>query len=97
VPWGLSKHACPGQMHRTADPSCCGADSVAAGDVFADTDAGAIAAAAADGKAVAGDAAGMASGIGRKAKHAGRPAACIPCHASYANVHHREKQYSVHT
>lgn len=97
VPWGLSRHACPDQMHHMADPSCCGAGSVAAGDAFADTDAGAIVAAAADGKAVAGDAAGTAFDIVRRARRAGRPAACIPCHASYADVHHREKQCSVHT
>lgn len=99
APWDLSRHACPGQMHRKVDPDCCGAGSVAADGTFADTDAGAIAAAAAaaDGKAVAGDAAGTAFGIVRKARRAGRPAACIPCHASYADVHHREKQCSVHT
>jgi len=100
APWDLSKHACLDQMHRKVDPGCCDAGSVAAVDAFADKDAGAIAAAAAaaaDYKAVAEDVAGTAFGMAHKARHAGRPAACIPYHASYANVHHREKQCSVHT
>jgi hypothetical protein len=100
VPWGLSKRACLGQMHRMVDPGCCDAGSATAADAFADI-AGAAAAAAADDKAVAGDAAedvvGTAFGIVRKARHAGRLAACIPYHASYANAHHREKQCSVRT
>jgi hypothetical protein len=104
VPWGLSKRACLGQMHRMVDPGYCDSGSATAADAFADI-AGAAAAAAADDEAVAGDAAGDAAedvvgtafGIVRKAQHAGRLAACIPYHASYANAHHREKQCSVRT
>jgi hypothetical protein len=101
APWGLSRHACLGQRHRKVDPGCCDAGSATAADAFADMDADAIAAAAADDKAavagnIAEDVAGTAFGIVRKARHAGRPAACIPCHATNANVHHREKQCSVH-
>jgi hypothetical protein len=90
------------------DPGCCDAGSATAADAFADiagAAAAAAAAAAADDKAVAEDAAedaagdvvGTAFGIVRKAQHAGRLAACIPYHASYANAHRREKQCSAHT
>ena len=105
APWGLSKRACLGQKHRMVDPGCCDAGSATAADAFADIAGAAAAAAVADDKAVAGDAAedaagdvvGTAFGIVRKARHAGRLAACIPCHASYANAHHHEKQCSVRT
>lgn len=65
-------------MHRKVGLGYCGAGSVALdADAFADVFA------AADGKAVA----GTALDIVRKAERAGRPAACIPYHASCANVH----------